>query len=138
MTDARTWRRLAPSVRSVASSRVRCAIVIENVLKMTKAPTKSAMPPNASSSFWTIATCLSLPLASAFTLAAPVATSPPAGTSGWSVRTSCSGETPSFARHPDLVEPAGLPEERLRGRDVEDRERQLADRVEAGELARRR
>ena len=75
---------------------MRWAIVIENVLKMTKAPTNSAMAPNASSSFWTIATCLSLPLASPFTLAAPVATTPPAGTSGSSVRTSCSGETPSF------------------------------------------
>ena len=96
MTEARTWRRDAPSVRRVASSRMRCAIVIENVLKMTRAPTKSAMAPNASSSFWMIATCLSLPLASAFTLAAPVATSPPAGASGWSVRTSLSGETPSF------------------------------------------
>ena len=31
-----------------ASSRVRCATVIESVLKMTNAPTKSAMPPNAS------------------------------------------------------------------------------------------
>ena len=35
-------------VRSVANSRVRCATVIENVLKMTNAPTKSAIAPNAS------------------------------------------------------------------------------------------
>jgi len=35
-------------VRSVASSRVRCATVIEMVLKMTKAPTNRAMPANAS------------------------------------------------------------------------------------------
>ena len=34
-------------MRSVASSRVRCATVIESVLKMTNAPTKSAMPPKA-------------------------------------------------------------------------------------------
>ena len=47
-TDIRTWRRDAPSVRSVASSRVRCAIVIESELTITKAPTKSAMSPNAS------------------------------------------------------------------------------------------
>ena len=47
-TDRRTCRREAPSVRSVASSRVRCATVIEMVLKMTKAPTNSAMPANAS------------------------------------------------------------------------------------------
>ena len=47
-TERSTCRREAPSVRSVASSFVRCATVIESVLKMTKAPTKSAMPPNAS------------------------------------------------------------------------------------------
>ena len=48
MTERNTCRREAPSVRSVASSFVRCATVIESVLKITKAPTKSAIPPNAS------------------------------------------------------------------------------------------
>ena len=43
-----TCRREAPSVRSVANSRVRCAIVIESEFAITKLPTKSAMPPNAS------------------------------------------------------------------------------------------
>ena len=47
-TERSTCRRDAPSVRRVASSRVRCAIVIERVLKITKAPTKRAIPPNAS------------------------------------------------------------------------------------------
>ena len=46
--EVSTWRRLAPSVRSVASSRVRCAIVIESEFAITKLPTKSAMPPKAS------------------------------------------------------------------------------------------
>jgi hypothetical protein len=46
--ETSTWRRLAPSVRIVASSRVRCAIVIESEFAITKLPTKSAMPPNAS------------------------------------------------------------------------------------------
>ncbi len=46
--DARTCRRVAPSVRSVANSRVRCAIVIESVFAITNAPTNSATPPNAS------------------------------------------------------------------------------------------
>ena len=41
-TERRTWRREAPSVRSVASSRVRWATVIDSVLKMTNAPTNSA------------------------------------------------------------------------------------------------
>ena len=48
MTEPSTCRRDAPIVRSVANSRVRCATVIENVLKMTKAPTKSAMAAKAS------------------------------------------------------------------------------------------
>ena len=48
ITDRSTCRRDAPSVRSVANSRIRCATVIESVLKMTNAPTKSAMPANES------------------------------------------------------------------------------------------
>ena len=36
-----TWRRLAPTTRRSASSRVRCPTVIENVLKIVKAPTNS-------------------------------------------------------------------------------------------------
>ena len=48
ITEPRICRRDAPIVRSVANSRVRCATVIENVLKMTNAPTKRAMPAKAS------------------------------------------------------------------------------------------
>jgi hypothetical protein len=48
ITEPRTCRRDAPTVRSVANSRVRCATVIESVLKITKAPTNSAMPANVS------------------------------------------------------------------------------------------
>ena len=48
ITEPRICRRDAPIVRSVANSRVRCATVIEKVLKMTNAPTKSAMPAKAS------------------------------------------------------------------------------------------
>ena len=48
-TDQRTCRREAPNVRSVANSRIRWAIVIESVLAITNAPTKSEMPANASS-----------------------------------------------------------------------------------------
>ena len=47
-TDASTCLREAPSVRSVASSRIRWATVIESVFAITKLPTKSAMPPKAS------------------------------------------------------------------------------------------
>ncbi len=48
-TDRITWPREAPSVRSSANSRIRCATVIEKVLKMMNAPTNSAMPPKISS-----------------------------------------------------------------------------------------
>ena len=47
-TERSTCRREAPSVRSVANSRVRCATVIERVLKITKEPTNSAIPAKAS------------------------------------------------------------------------------------------
>ena len=41
-TPPRIWRLLAPSARSRPFSRVRCATVIENVLKIMKAPTSRA------------------------------------------------------------------------------------------------
>jgi hypothetical protein len=47
-TERSTCRRDAPSVRSVANSRVRWATVIESVLKITNEPTNSAIPANAS------------------------------------------------------------------------------------------
>ena len=49
-TERSTCRREAPIVRSSANSFVRCATVIEKVLKMMNAPTNSAMPANTSSS----------------------------------------------------------------------------------------
>ena len=49
-TERSTCRREAPIVRSSANSLVRCATVIEKVLKMMNAPTNSAMPANTSSS----------------------------------------------------------------------------------------
>ena len=48
-TEVMTCRRLAPIARSSASSRVRCATMIENVLKMMNAPTNSAMNAKTSS-----------------------------------------------------------------------------------------
>ena len=42
-TDSRTWRPLAPIARSRAISRIRWATMIENVLKMMKQHTNSAM-----------------------------------------------------------------------------------------------
>ncbi len=47
-TDSRIWRRPAPSARSRPFSRVRWATVIENVLKIMKAPTSRATRANTS------------------------------------------------------------------------------------------
>ena len=49
ITERSTWPREAPIVRSSANSLVRCATVIENVLKMMNAPTNTAIPANTSS-----------------------------------------------------------------------------------------
>ncbi len=43
-----TCAREAPSARSIANSRRRCATVMENALKMMNAPTSTAMPPKLS------------------------------------------------------------------------------------------
>ena len=43
-TEVTSWRRLAPSVRSIANSRVRWATVIEKVLKIRKEATNSDTP----------------------------------------------------------------------------------------------
>ena len=48
MIEPRICRREPPSVRTVANSRARCAIVIESEFAITKLPTKSAMPAKAS------------------------------------------------------------------------------------------
>ena len=47
-TERRICPREAPSVRSMPNSRVRCATVIEKVLKIWKAPTNSETPANTS------------------------------------------------------------------------------------------
>ncbi len=48
-TERNSCRRLAPTMRNSASSRVRCPTVIENVLKIVNAPTNSEMNANTSS-----------------------------------------------------------------------------------------
>ncbi len=45
-TERNTWRRLAPTIRRRASSRVRCPTRIEKVLKMVNPPTNSEMKAN--------------------------------------------------------------------------------------------
>ncbi len=81
-TERRTWRRVAPSVRRVASSRVRCAIVIESVFAITKLPTNSAMPANASRKSWMMVRKPLVSLVACFACASPVRTCAFAGSRG--------------------------------------------------------
>ena len=96
-TERSTWRRVAPSVRRVASSRERWATVMLRVLKMTKAPTKRAMPPKASSSPRMKVIAPSMTSLSAAACSAPVETSAEAGSSGAIRASSSAGETPGSA-----------------------------------------
>ncbi len=78
-TERNTWRRLAPTTRSRASSRVRCPTVIEKVLKMVNPPTNREMNAKTSSAVekndrsWLIAAVFS------FIRVCPVTTCSPGG-----------------------------------------------------------
>ena len=92
-----TWRREAPSVRSVANSRERWATVIESVLRITNAPTNSAMPPKPSRKYVMNFRLSLVSLESAAACASPVLTSALAGSSGLISFVSAAGVTPSLA-----------------------------------------
>jgi hypothetical protein len=51
-TERRIWGRVAPSVRSSPSSRMRWAIVMLKMLKIRNEPTTRVTPPNTSSTIW--------------------------------------------------------------------------------------
>jgi hypothetical protein len=67
-----TCLRDAPSVRSVANSRTRCASVIDSVLKITNEPTISAIAAKASRKYWMNLKASFVSFASASLFSAPV------------------------------------------------------------------
>ncbi|CNG73650.1 Uncharacterised protein [Mycobacterium tuberculosis] len=98
-TIATTCRRPAPRARSSADSRVRCAIVIANVLWIENAATSSATPPNAASTTRnTRRKPLSTRLMPSSTCALFVTASTPAGRTGAMREASSAWLTPSSAR----------------------------------------
>ena len=129
-----TWRRVAPIVRSVASSRVRWAIVIESVFAITNEPTKSAIEPEREQELLQereergrVASRL------VFAWAAPVRPArSAAGRRGSRIAAAESGRV-RLRRDRDLVELALLVEQALGGREVEDGERGAADRRDGAE-----
>ena len=96
-TDACTWRLYAPSVRRVASSRVRWVTVIESVFAMTKMPTKSATPANASRKSLKIERKPFVSFVACFASACAVRTCAVGGRIGRISVTSCCGVVPGFA-----------------------------------------
>src|SRR6266704_4570264 len=119
-TEPSTWRRLAPRQRSRASSRVRCATMIEKVLKIRKAPTNSATPANASSAVEKKPRPSWISLAERCAWSAPVMLSYLPGTAPATRSRSCSGVTPGLGDHVDLVELALAAQDLLGGLQVED------------------
>ncbi len=93
----RIWRRLAPSVRNIANSRVRWATVIEKVLKIRKAATNSATPAKISSAV--LRKPMNSPTSSRWdcTFWAPVSTSTEPGSAAVRFAASCSGVVPGSA-----------------------------------------
>ena len=125
--DRRTWPRVAPSVRSVANSRVRCAIVIESEFAITKLPTKSAMPPNVSRNPRRNEMNESVSFASSAACWAPVRTCAFAGRIVLTWVDQMLVRDVGLGADVDLVELAGLVEQALGGRHVEARQRCPAD-----------
>ena len=132
--EVSTCRRLAPSVRIVANSRVRWAIVIESEFAITKLPTKSAMPPNASRKPRRKLMNESVCFASSAACAVPVRTWAVGGRIDWIWLEQLASVDAGLARDRDLVEPPVLLEERLRRRQVEAGQRRAAERRRRAEL----
>ncbi len=96
-TEPRIWRRLAPSVRSIANSRVRWATVIENVLKIKNAATNSETPAKIKSAVRRM--LMNSPTSSRCdsTFCSPVSAWTERGSAAVRLAASWSGEVPSAA-----------------------------------------
>ena len=96
-TERLTCLRDAPSVRSVASSRTRCATVIDSVLKITNDPTTSEIAAKASRKYLMIASPSFVSLESAAPCSAPVRTTAELSSSGRTSLATALSSTPSLA-----------------------------------------
>ena len=97
ITELSTCRREAPSVRSSANSRERCATVTANVLKIRKPPTNTAMPAKISSAVVRKPSDSLMSPACSSACSLPVRTTA-VSPSAWLIRClSCSGVVPSSA-----------------------------------------
>ena len=125
-------------MRSVANSRERWATVIESVLRITNAPTNSAMPPKPSRKYVMNFRLSLVSLESAAACASPVLTSALAGSSGLISLRQRGRRDAVLGLDGDAVVLALLVEQRLRRREVEDGQRGAAERVDRAVTWRRR
>ena len=132
-TERLTCLRDAPSVRRVASSRTRCATVIESVLKMTNEPTISEIAANASRKYLMIASPSFVSLESAAPCSAPVRTTAELSSSGLTWSATALVLDAALGGDEDRVDLSLLVQHGLRRRHVEDGEGRSADRVDRAE-----
>ena len=132
-TEVMTCRRLAPIARSSASSRVRCATMIENVLKMMNAPTNSAMNAKTSSAVRKnpSASCNCFACSSA--TSDDLTASTPFGSTAWMLDRRSRHRRAVGGDDVDLVELPVLVEHLLRGGRVERGERRAREVVRLAE-----
>ena len=132
-TDQSTCRREAPSVRRVASSRSRWATVIASVFAITKLPTNSATPPKPSRKYLMKSSPCCVSLESALACSAADLTWVVSESSGRICPSSSGVVTPSSALTRIRSSLPRLSNSRLCGRQVEDRDRGAAERVDGAE-----
>ena len=96
-TDRNTCRRLAPTIRSSASSRVRWPTVIENVLKIVNAPTNREINANTSSAVERKESASLTALESSLATVWPLTTCTPGGSTLAIARCSRTLSTPGLA-----------------------------------------
>ena len=134
MTEPRIWRFVAPIVRSVANSRVRCAIVIESEFAITNEPTNSAIPAKARRNVRRNEMKSFVSAASVCACSLPVSTCAVGGQDRVDLVDELRVRDVGLRGDGDLVELADLLEQTLRRREVEAGERRAADREAGAEL----
>ena len=113
---------------------MRWAIVIDSEFAITKLPTNSAMPPNASRKSWRKLRKLSVSLASSRACASLVRTCVPGGRICWISLASCCGVIPGFAFARIWSSFPGFSKSFCAGLEVEAGERRAAEARGAAEL----
>lgn len=103
MTDRVTCRRSAPSARNRAISWLRWATRIENVLRIRKTPTNSAMPAKISRKVVKKPSADSTAEAASASTSSPVRASRPSGSAAATASRSSSAPTPSAAATETVV-----------------------------------